>query len=65
MPNKTGTEFYAGLGSVAPALQARTFFMTGGGLEAHDERFVLESGRPAIMKPFDLSELARTVEAGA
>lgn len=65
MPNKTGPEFYVGLESVAPALQARTFFMTGGGLESHDERFVLESGRPAIMKPFDLSELARTVEAGA
>ena len=63
MPNKTGPEFYAGLESVAPTLRSRTFFMTGGGLQADDERFVLECGRPAIMKPFDLSELARTVEA--
>jgi CheY-like chemotaxis protein len=63
MPNKTGPEFYAGLEDVAPVLRTRTFFMTGGGLEEHDERFVFESGRPAIMKPFDLSELAKTVEA--
>jgi len=65
MPNKTGPEFYSGLGSVAPSLRERTFFMTGGALEPRDLRSVLESGRPAIMKPFELSELARTVEAGA
>jgi CheY-like chemotaxis protein len=65
MPNKTGPEFYVGLEDVAPTLRGRTFFMTGGGLDEHDERFVLESGRPAIMKPFDLIELARKVEAGA
>jgi CheY-like chemotaxis protein len=65
MPTKTGPEFYTGLASVAPALQAKTYFMTGGGLEAGDQRLVLESGRPAIMKPFALSEVAETVEAGA
>jgi CheY-like chemotaxis protein len=62
MPGKSGPEFYDSLAEVAPALRGRTFFMTGGFLEEDTERFIEASGRPAIKKPFDLTELARTVE---
>jgi hypothetical protein len=36
--------------------------MTGGFLESSTEDFIEETGRPSIKKPFDLAEMARTVE---
>ncbi len=63
MPGKGGPEFYEGLGVSAPQLRPRTIFMTGGYVESAIERFIVESGRPALSKPFDLEELARAVEA--
>ena len=65
MPGKSGPEFYTCLGDVAPTLRSRTLFMTGGFLEDATERFLVEAGRPAIQKPFDLAELVRTVEGAA
>ena len=62
MPGKDGPEFFSCLEEVAPVLRQRTVFMTGGFLEEDTERFIHESGRPAIKKPFDLSEMARTLE---
>jgi FixJ family two-component response regulator len=62
MPGKGGPEFYEGLEVSAPQLRPRTIFMTGGYLESATERFILESGRPSLSKPFDLEELARAVE---
>lgn len=63
MPGKSGPEFYVSLEGVAPRLRGRTFFMTGGALQEAAERFLEESGRPWIPKPFDLTQLARTLEA--
>ena len=48
--------------SVAPRMRERTIFMTGGFMESSTEGFVLGTGRPQIKKPFDLAEMARTVE---
>lgn len=62
MPGKSGPEFYDSLAQVAPQMRDRTFFMTGGILEEDIERFIELTGRPAIAKPFDLAELARTLE---
>ena len=62
MPGKSGPEFYDCLARVAPDLRERTLFMTGGILEEDVERFIEATGRPAITKPFDLVELARTLE---
>lgn len=64
MPGRTGPELYACLEEVAPTMCDRTIFMTGGSLEGDTERFLEDSGRPAIQKPFDLAEMARTVEGG-
>ena len=63
MPGKDGPEFYEDLHVVAPAMRERTIFMTGGFLESGTEDFIEETGRPSIKKPFDLAEMARTVEA--
>lgn len=65
MPGKSGPEFYSCLERVAPQMQDRTLFMTGGIMEDAVEQFLEQSGRPAITKPFDLTELARTVEGVA
>ncbi|HSW31120.1 MAG TPA: response regulator [Longimicrobiales bacterium] len=62
MPGKSGPELYGSLVRVAPQLRSHTLFMTGDLLEPDTERFLAESGRPAIAKPFDLAELARRLE---
>ena len=62
MPGKTGPELYDCMRDLVPCLCDRTIFMTGGSLAEVTERFIEESGRPSIQKPFDLSEMARTVE---
>jgi response regulator RpfG family c-di-GMP phosphodiesterase len=62
MPGKDGPEFFDDLDGVAPAMRDRTIFMTGGFLESSTEDFIEETGRPSIKKPFDLAEMARTVE---
>ena len=62
MPVKDGPEFYQGLSGIAPVMQNRTIFMTGGFMEADTEDFIVGTGRPSIKKPFDLAEMARTLE---
>ena len=62
MPVKDGPEFYMGLAAVRPDLQAHTMFMTGGFLSPQAERVIDASGRPSVRKPFDLVEMAKTIE---
>lgn len=62
MPVKDGPEFYVDLARVRPDLQAHTIFMTGGFLSPRAERVIDESGRPSVRKPFDLVEMAKTIE---
>lgn len=63
MPGTDGPTFFRTLDDVAPQMRERTIFMTGGFLEQEVESFIVSTGRPSIQKPFDLSEMARTVEA--
>ncbi len=63
MPRSDGSEFYKELEQVAPQMTDRTIFMTGGYLGSGDEEFIKETGRPSINKPFDLIEMAKTVES--
>lgn len=65
MPGKNGPELFDSLGDVAPHLQGRTLFMTGDLQESATERFLAETGRPSIAKPFDLAELVRKLEGAA
>jgi CheY-like chemotaxis protein len=61
MPGASGPELFLSLREVAPDLCERTTFMAAGTLEDGLERFVTDTGRPAIKKPFDMTELLRTV----
>ncbi len=63
MPGTDGPTFFRRLDGVAPEMQRRTIFMTGGFLEDATEDFIESTGRPQIQKPFDLAEMARTVES--
>ena len=63
MPGTDGPTFFRRLEGVAPDMQRRTIFMTGGFLEESTETFIESTGRPAIQKPFDLADMAREVEA--
>jgi len=65
MPGKNGPELFRSLSAVAPDLCGRTLFMTGDLMEASTERFLSESGRPALAKPFNLAELAKKLEGAA
>ncbi|MEQ9401858.1 MAG: response regulator [Longimicrobiales bacterium] len=62
MPVKDGPTFYLDLAQVAPGLRDRTIFMTGGFVQMDVERFIEDSGRPAIKKPFDLAKVMQTIE---
>ena len=63
MPRRNGSEFYKELEQVAPQMTERTIFMTGGAFASDHEDFIRETGRPFINKPFDLIEMAKTVES--
>ncbi len=62
MPGRGGIDFYRTLESRAPAMARRAVFMTGGFQTMESEDFILGSGRPTMMKPFDLAEVVRVVE---
>ncbi len=63
MPGKDGKEFYCHLEGVAPRMRDRTIFMSGALTEEGSDPFIAGTGRPAVRKPFDLVDMARTVEA--
>ena len=63
MPRRDGPGFYRGLEEVAPQMTERTIFITGGSLGTSYADFIKETGRPSINKPFDLIEMAKTVES--
>lgn len=63
MPRRGGSEFYKELEQMAPEMTERTIFMTGAYRGSGHEEFIKETGRPSITKPFDLTEMAKTVES--
>src|SRR5690606_36183238 len=64
MPGTDGPALYEALGGRARTLRDRVVFMTGAHVDDGTERFLAESGRPCIRKPFDLELRARAVEEG-
>ena len=57
LPDGSGTDVYATLAEVAPALQSRVVFMTGGVYTEEGEQFLAATGRPCLEKPFRPEEL--------
>ncbi len=62
MPGKCGKELFEDMKGEAPRMRERTIFMSGAFYEGGVDDFIVDSGRPAVQKPFDLVEMARTVE---
>ena len=61
MPDLNGRELYEELQRSAPALAARTVFVTGDTLSGNFEQFLSEAGRPVIEKPFTPHEIREIV----
>jgi CheY-like chemotaxis protein len=59
MPEMSGPELYAELGRIAPELQRRVVFMTGGAFTDSARAFVEAWHGPMIFKPFERAALRR------
>ena len=62
MPDISGKEIWGRLAT--RPLAARVVFITGDTVDPDTQRFLRDTGRPVLHKPFDLSSLARLVEEG-
>ena len=63
MPEMTGQEFFAELRRQKPALARSVIFVTGAAMDPNAQRFIADTGRPLLTKPFDLNDLEETVAA--
>jgi len=61
MPDVTGMDLHARLAEAQPDQAARMVFMTGGAFTDRARRFIEETKNPTLSKPFDLSDLDRTI----
>lgn len=62
MPETNGREFEEILSARYPALAARLIFVTGGGLNEEERKFLENSQQPKLLKPFDWDAFLQTVE---
>ena len=60
MPDLSGKEIWGRLAD--RPLAARVVFITGDTVDPDTQRFLRDTGRPVLHKPFDLTALARLVE---
>lgn len=65
MPFRTGIDFYRELERTWPLLASRFVFITGGPATEDAARFLEQSGRPVVLKPYNRAELRRAVEQAA
>ena len=61
MPYMSGPALYGHVAKCCPALSERFVFCSGDVVSDDSQRFLLESGRPTLAKPFELHELEGTV----
>ncbi|HVV83558.1 MAG TPA: response regulator [Kofleriaceae bacterium] len=65
MPGMTGMDLYAWLRGAAPALAARTLFLTGGVFTADAQAFVVSMGDRVLQKPVRGTVLREAIERAA
>lgn len=65
MPRVTGADLFQQVQQRFPRLTNRFVFMTGGAFADWSQRFLEEAKRPIIEKPFQPSQLRRSIEAVA
>jgi two-component system NtrC family sensor kinase len=63
LPGTNGLALYKNVVDLQPSLGNRFVFMTGEMLNPDVQDFLSRMQLPLLMKPFDLNELLRTVEA--
>ena len=63
MPNLSGVELHEQMATVAPLLQERMVFLTGGAFTDRARAFLDRIPNRRLDKPFDLKELRRLVGA--
>src|SRR3546814_16667687 len=61
MPHLDGPGLYEALKAMKPQLLNRVVFATGDLLNAETERFLKQSGRPCIEKPFMLAQIRQQI----
>jgi CheY-like chemotaxis protein len=61
MPVLDGEALYAEVAKRFPRLGRRTIFLTGDVLNREKRKFLEETGRPFLTKPFDLDDLRQMV----
>ena len=62
MPRVSGRDLYRWLSRHRPDAIPRLVFSSGDVVSLDSSAFVVETGRPVLPKPFELSELSRIVE---
>jgi two-component system NtrC family sensor kinase len=65
MPDMSGDAIYRDLLERDPTHASRVIFLTGDFQSDSTQRFIQESGRASVIKPFTFDELTRTVLAQA
>lgn len=63
MPRMSGVTLHRWMRDARPALARRLMFMTGGVFRPEDQRYLDETDRPLVAKPFDLRRLVRELQA--
>lgn len=58
-----GATFYATLAERNPALSDRVIFVTGGGSNAEQNRFLAVTDRPIVSKPFGVKDLNHAISS--
>ncbi len=61
MPEMDGVDFYENLKDISPGLAEKVIF-TSGYMKPEHESFVRTTGRPFLLKPFQLSELSQVLD---
>ena len=59
MPGMDGRQLYRALSEARPDLAARVIFVTGDAMTGDAREFLEQSGRPVLLKPFDLTMLGQ------
>ncbi len=61
MPGMSGRAFFAHLSRLNPEMAGRVVFVTGDVVSPETKRYLQETGRPHLAKPFSLDDLERLV----
>ena len=61
LPDMDGPALYDGIIELRPPLASRVIILTGGAVDGRGRTFLEGTNCPVVLKPFDLSSLAREI----